>query len=61
LSYAVWGVLALVVAALWARSHQPDVSPARPAVVLQRLARGPVTRIALVVAWAWVGWHLFAR
>jgi hypothetical protein len=30
-------------------------------VVLQRLATGPFLRVALVLAWGWVGWHLFAR
>jgi type IV secretory pathway VirB2 component (pilin) len=60
-AYAVWGTLALVAAALWARTHQPGAASARPTVVLQRLAQGPVTRVVLVVGWAWLGWHLFAR
>jgi hypothetical protein len=30
-------------------------------VVLERLATGPFLRIALVLAWGWMGWHLFAR
>ena len=36
-------------------------APARPGVVLERLATGPFLRVALVLAWMWAGWHLFAR
>ncbi len=61
LSYAVWAVLGLASLALWARSHVAGSQLARPAVVLERLARGPVLRVVLVLAWMWAGWHLFAR
>lgn len=60
-SYAAWCVLALATAALWARSRRAGSSPARPAVVLQWLAAGPVLRVLVVAAWAFAGWHLFAR
>jgi hypothetical protein len=60
-SYAVWAFLGLVALGLWARSRRAGSSPARPGVVLERLATGPVLRVALILAWAWVGWHLFAR
>jgi hypothetical protein len=60
-SYAVWAVLGLVTLLLWARSRTEGSSPARPAVVLERLATGPILRVALVLAWGWAGWHLFAR
>ena len=46
---------------LWARSRGAERSPARPALVLERLATGPILRVLLVVGWMWVGWHLFAR
>jgi hypothetical protein len=66
--YAVWAVLGLVGLALWARSHahthagaDAHPAPARPAVLLERLATGPFLRIALVLSWMWAGWHLFAR
>jgi hypothetical protein len=61
LSYAVWAVLGLATFGLWARSHAAGSSVARPGVVLQRLTSGPFLRIALVLAWMWLGWHLFAR
>jgi len=61
LSYAVWALLGLATLALWARSRAAESSPARPAVVLERLASGPFLRVALVLAWGWAGWHLFAR
>jgi Family of unknown function (DUF6186) len=60
-SYAVWAVLGLATLLLWARSRTAGSSPARPAVVLERLATGPILRVALVLAWGWAGWHLFAR
>ena len=61
-SYAVWAFLGLVTVVLLIRSRRgPGSSPARPGVVLQRLATGPFLRVALVLAWGWVGWHLFAR
>jgi hypothetical protein len=61
LSYAVWAVLGLATLALWARSRTPGSSPARPGLVLERLATGPVLRVLLVLAYMWGGWHLFAR
>jgi hypothetical protein len=61
LSYAVWLVLGLVALGLWVRSRSSPGAVARPAVVLQRLATGPLWRIALVLTWMWAGWHLFAR
>ena len=61
LSYAVWAVLGLAMLALWAHSHAAGSQPARPAVVLERLARGPILRVVLVLSWMWAGWHLFAR
>ncbi len=60
LDYAVWAVLGLAVLGVWARSRTAS-SPARPAVVLERLATGPILRVALLLAWGWGGWHLFAR
>jgi len=60
-SYAVWALLGLATVVLWVRSRAPERSPARPAVVLERLATGPILRVLLVLGWMWVGWHLFAR
>ena len=61
LSYAIWALLGLVTVLLWARSRAVGPSPARPAVVLERLATGPILRLVLVLGWMWAGWHLFAR
>ncbi len=60
-SYAVWALLGLALVGVWVRASVGGSSPARPGVVLERLATGPVLRIALVLAWGWMGWHLFAR
>jgi hypothetical protein len=61
ISYAVWAVLGLALLGLWARSSAPGSTVARPGAVLERLALGPFLRIAMVLAWGWAGWHLFAR
>ncbi len=60
-SYAVWALLGVATIALWALSHAPGSSLARPAEVLARLATGPFLRVVLVLGWMWAGWHLFAR
>lgn len=64
LGYAVWVVLAVAVLALSAASRVASPARsvvARPAAVLARLASDPWLRVPLVLGWAWVGWHLFAR
>ena len=75
LSYAVWALLGLATLVLWALSHRsasgrlrdsgtgraPERGPGCPALVLERLATGPILRVVLVLGWAWAGWHLFAR
>ncbi len=61
LSYAVWAALGASALGLWAWSRAPGGTVARPAVVVERLATGPLLRILLVLAWMWAGWHLFAR
>jgi hypothetical protein len=62
-AYAVWAVLGLAALVLWAlaRAGAAGSGPARPSVVLERVASGPFLRVVLVLAWMWVGWHLFAR
>jgi Family of unknown function (DUF6186) len=61
LSYAVWAVLGLSFLGVWLRSYADGSSVARPGMLLERLATGPFLRVALVLAWGWAGWHLFAR
>jgi hypothetical protein len=60
-SYAVWALLGLALLGVWVRASLGGSTLARPGVVLERLATGPFLRIALVLAWGWMGWHLFAR
>ena len=48
--YAVWALLGLATLVLWARSRAAERSPARPALVLERLATGPILRVLLVSA-----------
>lgn len=61
LGYAVWAVLGAATLGFWAWSRSGRAPLARPGVVLERMATGPVLRLALVLGWMWVGWHLFAR
>jgi Family of unknown function (DUF6186) len=60
-SYAAWALLGAAALGLWACSRSSRETPARPAVVVERLATGPWLRVALVLVWMWAGWHLFAR
>lgn len=60
-STALWLFLVVAGLALWARSRRMPSSVAPPAAVVARLATGPVARVALVLGWMWLGWHLFAR
>jgi phosphotransferase system glucose/maltose/N-acetylglucosamine-specific IIC component len=38
-----------------------DRGPARFAAVIGALTAHPGTRLLLLAAWLWLGWHLFAR
>ncbi len=60
-TYLVWALLGAAALGLWAWSRVGRARVARPSVVLERAATGPVLRVALVLAWMWAGWHLFAR
>ena len=46
ISYTLWALLGVALLGLWARSRSAGSSVARPAVVVQRLATGPVLRVA---------------
>lgn len=61
--YAIWAIVAGAALALWALSHARSRGRvmARPSTALARLAGDPWLRVPLLVGWAWVGWHLFAR
>ncbi len=60
-SYAVWALAGAALVGLWARSRSARSTVARPAVVVERLATGPLLRVALVGWWMFTGWHCFAR
>jgi len=60
--YAVWAVLAVATLLLWALSRSTSTAGVvRPSAALARLATDPWLRVPLVIGWAWLGWHLFAR
>jgi hypothetical protein len=59
-----WVLIAVATALCWGLSYMGGrrrIAVARPADVLGNLAALPVVRVALTLAWAWAGWHLFAR
>jgi hypothetical protein len=61
-AYAIWAALAAAALLLWGLSYASASRVAtRPSAVLVRLACDPWLRLPLLVGWAWVGWHLFAR
>jgi hypothetical protein len=60
-SYGVWVLLGAALLGLWVRSRTAESRVARPGVVVERLATGPLLRVALVAWWMFTGWHLFAR
>ncbi|GAA3563225.1 hypothetical protein GCM10022222_53720 [Amycolatopsis ultiminotia] len=56
-----FGVIVFSAVALWVASHlAPRKVPPLPRV-LSVLMRKRSTRIALVLAWWWVGWHFFVQ
>jgi hypothetical protein len=60
-SYATWAVLLAAALLLWSLSLSNAHRPARPSEVVGRLATHPIGRVGLVMAWMFLGWHLFAR
>ena len=56
---AVWAALGLAALALAALSIGGVV--ARPGPLLRAAVSRPAVRVALVLGWMWLGWHLFAR
>jgi hypothetical protein len=57
----IWALLAAVLLALeiMGRLGLFGLAPLGPTLAVLR--RRPLGRAALVVAWMWLGWHLFAR
>ncbi len=61
LTYALWGAIAVAAVALGAlgRRSAGRLVPVRRA--LGRLRSVGTGRVALLVFWMWLGWHVFAR
>jgi hypothetical protein len=61
--YAAWVLLAVVTLVLWfvSTTRSGRRVAVRPAAALARVAKDRWLRVPLVLGWAWVGWHLFAR
>jgi hypothetical protein len=60
-SYVVWAAIGALAVALWWLSYVRPAAVAHPSEVVGRLATHPVGRVLLVLAFLWLGWHLFAR
>jgi len=59
-----WWLLAAGFVLCWCLSHARRWVPtrmARPSDVLGRVVSVPALRVAVLLGWMWVGWHLFAR
>lgn len=61
LTLTIWAVIAAaaVLLEVLGRRGLGGLAPAHQA--LQRLRSSMAGRIALLVAWMWLGWHVFAR
>ncbi|MGD0393580.1 MAG: DUF6186 family protein [Acidimicrobiales bacterium] len=57
----VWGVLGLVVLALLASALLTRGRFPGPGALVVRITATNAGRALVVVGWAWLGWHLFAR
>jgi hypothetical protein len=61
LTYAGWMVLAAAAVALELRARLRTGRLASLGDALALAIRVRFVRLAVLAAWAWVGWHLFAR
>lgn len=63
--YAAWALVIASGIALWgvsaSRRTVAGARVARPGSLVRRLMRHPALRVAVLLVWMWVGWHLFAR
>lgn len=58
-TFAVWAALGLVATGLLVAQLQERLPGLRAA--FRRLTARPAARGALLLAWMWLGWHVFAR
>lgn len=61
LTIAGFAVLAMVAAALTLAGRTGRLGLVPPGQLLDALRASAPTRLAIVLAWAWLGWHLLAR
>ena len=61
LTIAGFAVLAVVAAALTHAGRTGRLGLVPPGELLDALRALPPARLALVLAWTWLGWHLLAR
>jgi hypothetical protein len=59
-TFVVWGVLAGAAVALQAVATTTHRIPTIGQVI-RSVVRNPVVRAVSLVAWLWVGWHVFVR
>jgi hypothetical protein len=60
-SDALWAALAALFVAAVALAHLGRARLARPSVVVRWLESTRVGYLAVLLLWAWAGWHFFAR
>jgi hypothetical protein len=58
---AAWAALAALAVAMLVLSHLPGARLARLRDLVRWGREAPVPSIALLLGWAWLGWHFFAR
>ncbi len=61
LSDAIWALLALVTLATVGVAHLERARLARLSAVVSWLESRRLVYVAVLLAWAWAGWHFFAR
>jgi hypothetical protein len=61
ISDAIWAVLAALAVAAVAIGHLPRTRLARVSTVVRWLESSRLGYAAVLLLWAWAGWHFFAR
>ncbi len=56
-----WAVLAVVAIALEVLAHRSTSRLVGAGRLLSQVADRPAGKVALLLGWAWLGWHLFVR
>ena len=61
ITLAGWSILAAVIVAAEMVAHTVGRRLQGFEVIMVVLARSRATRVALLLGWGWLGWHLFVR